>query len=91
MNIYNKSTIIDFYTQNTDCKNTLEKWYHDVLLKKWEKPNDVMRDFVKARTIKNSRVIFKINGSDYRLIAQIKYLKEWGKIKFIGTHAHYDR
>ena len=83
--------IIDFYKKHTDCKNTLEKWYHDVLLKKWTKPSDVTRDFVKARMIKNSRAIFEINGSEYRLIAQINFLQEWVFIKFIGTHAMYDK
>ena len=44
-----------------------------------------------ARTIKNNRVIFKINENDYRLIAEINYHKGWVFIKFIGTHAEYDK
>lgn len=91
MNIYNRSSLISFYLKHDDCKEVLEKWYHDVLIKKWRKPGDVTKDFNTARAIKNNRVIFKINENDYRLIAEINYQKGWLFIKFIGTHALYDK
>jgi len=91
MNIYNKSTIVEFYKVHPDCKKTLEHWYHDVTTKEWKKPNDITKDYCKARTIKNDRAIFEINGNDYRLIAEMNYAKGWLFIKFIGTHAQYDK
>jgi mRNA interferase HigB len=91
MNIYNRSTIIVFYTKHPDCKDTLEKWYADVLAKNWKRPGDVTKDFNTARTVKNNRSIFKINENDYRLIVEINYPKGWVFIKFIGTHAAYDK
>ena len=91
MNIYNKSSLIKFYARHSDCKRTMEKWYNDVLSKRWKKPGDVTRDFNTSRTTKNSRAIFKINQNEYRLIAEINYQKGWVFIKFIGTHAEYDR
>ncbi|MDR3697071.1 type II toxin-antitoxin system HigB family toxin [Mucilaginibacter sp.] len=90
MNIYNRSSLVLFYEKHPDCKETLEKWYHDVKSKKWKKPGDVTKDFNTARTIKNNRAIFGINRNDYRLIAEINYQKEWLFIKFLGTHAEYD-
>lgn len=90
MNIYNRSSLVSFYEKHPDCKETLEKWYHDVKSKTWNKPGDVTRDFNTSRTIKNSRVIFGINHNDYRLIAEINYQKGWVFIKFIGTHTEYD-
>jgi len=77
MNIYNRSTIIAFYTKHSNCKATLEKWYHDVKEAEWKKPSDKIRAFNTARTIKNSRAIFEINGNDFRLIAEINYEKAW--------------
>ena len=59
--------------------------------KQWEKPGDVTEDFNTARTIRNNRAIFEINHNDYRLIAEINYQKGWVFIKFIGTHAAYDK
>ena len=90
MNIYNRSSPTSFYEKHPDCRETIEKWYHDVSSKKWKKPGDVTRDFNTARTIKNSRVIFGINHNEYRLIVEINYQKGWAFIKFIGTHAEYD-
>ncbi|MBI2281860.1 MAG: type II toxin-antitoxin system HigB family toxin [Bacteroidetes bacterium] len=91
MNIYNWSSLAEHYKVHPDCKKTLEKWYHDVLTKEWTKPNDITKDFSKARTIKNDRAIFEVNGSDYRLIVKLNYEKGWVFIKFIGTHAEYDK
>jgi mRNA interferase HigB len=91
MNIYNKSSLIEYFQTHTDCKKSLEKWYHDVLSKNWLKPSDLNRDFIKARTIKNNRAIFEINGNDYRLIVQLNYSKGWVFVKFIGTHSEYDK
>jgi len=80
-----------FYEKHTHCKETLEKWYHDVKTKSWKKPGEITRDFNTSRTIKNDRVIFSINRNDYRLIAEVNYQREWVFIKFIGTHAEYDK
>ena len=91
MSIHNRSSLITFYKKHPGCKSTLEKWYHDVISKEWKKPNDVVRDFNTARTIKNNRAIFEINHNEYRLIAEINYPKGWVFIKFIGTHAEYDK
>ena len=91
MNIYNRSSLVAFYTKHPDCKETLEKWYHDVDTTTWKKPSDVVRDFNTARTIKNNRAIFEINHNDYRLIAEVNYQKAWVFIKFIGTHPQYDK
>ncbi len=91
MNIYNRSSLTAFYRKHPDCKSTLEKWYHDVESKKWKRPGDVTRDFSTARTVGNNRAIFRINHNDYRLITEINYQKAWVFIKFIGTHAAYDK
>ncbi len=91
MNIYNRSSLIAFYKKHPDCKETLERWYHDVLSKLWRKPADIARDFNTARTLRNNRAIFKINENDYRLIVEINYPKGWVFIKFVGTHAEYDK
>jgi mRNA interferase HigB len=91
MNVYNFSSLAAFYNKHPDCKHTLQKWYHDVLSGQWKKPADVTKAYNTARAIKNNRIIFKINENDYRIIAQINYTKSWLFIKFIGTHAEYDK
>jgi mRNA interferase HigB len=91
LNIYNKSSLINFWKKHPDCKNQLELWFDDVSGKRWKKPNDVKKDYATASIIQNSRVVFNIKGNDYRLIAELNYNKGWCFIKFIGTHAEYDK
>ena len=91
MNIYNRGTLIAVYKKHSDCKENLEKWYHDVSAKEWKKPSDVTSNFNTSKAIKNNRVIFEINQNDYRLIVEINYLKGWVFIKFIGTHTAYGK
>jgi len=44
-----------------------------------------------ASFIGSNRVIFDIKGNDYRLIVLVEYRKGRIFIRFVGTHAEYDR
>jgi mRNA interferase HigB len=92
MNIYNKSSIIGFYKRHADAKLPLQIWYGEVEQKSWKSPNKLKADYGgNASILKNSRVVFDIKGNDYRLVAVVNYENGWLFIKFIGTHADYDR
>lgn len=91
MNIHNRGTLITFWKKHGDSKKALELWFNDVESKNWRKPSDVIHDFATADIISNDRVVFNIKGNRYRLVASINYQKGWLFIKFIGTHAEYER
>ena len=57
----------------------------------WTNPHEVKDRYPKASIIGNNRVIFDICGGSYRLIVHIKYGFQTVIIRFIGTHAEYDR
>ena len=42
-------------------------------------------------TLKGQRVVFNIKGNEYRLVAALAYNTGVVFVKFIGTHAEYDR
>lgn len=70
----------------------LEVWYEEMELHAWKTPNTLKLFYGGAVSIlKNSRVVFDIKGNHYRLVAAINYEKGWVFIKFIGTHAAYDK
>ena len=39
----------------------------------------------------DNRVIFDIGGNKFRLVVRFAYLHQRAYIKFVGTHADYDR
>lgn len=91
MNIHNKSSLVAYWTKHSTAKKVLELWWYDVSSKDWKKPNDVKKDYPAASVIANNRIVFNIIGNDFRLIVEFNYQKGWGFIKFIGTHAEYDK
>jgi len=44
-----------------------------------------------ASIIVNNRVVFNIAGDKYRLIVAFAYCMQVAYIKFVGTHAEYDK
>lgn len=44
-----------------------------------------------ASFVGGNRVVFNIKGNDYRLVAAVAYRFQAVYIKFVGTHAEYDR
>jgi len=83
--------LVDFYKKHPNSKSSLETWIAVTKYADWQKPSDVLQDFPDADPIKNNRVVFNIAGNKYRLIVQMSYSRQWVFIKFIGSHAEYDR
>jgi len=92
VNIYNKSSVINFYKKHGNAKIPLEVWYEEVELNNWKSPN-LLKQYYGGNVsiLKNSRVVFDIKGNDYRIVSAINYENAWIFIKFIGTHAAYDK
>lgn len=72
-------------------RQPLKTWHAMACKADWKTPADVKADYRNASIIANNRVVFNIKGNDYRLIAAINYDVGVIWIKFIGTHAEYDR
>lgn len=49
------------------------------------------RTFNSVDSIGNQHYVFNIKGNDFRLIVVIKFTIRTVLIRFIGTHAEYDR
>lgn len=58
----------------------------------WNNLHDIKRHFPTADYVGDDRVVFDIAGNKYRIIARVAY-GPWYRlmIKFVGTHAEYDR
>jgi len=86
-----KKTLRDFWEKHADCEQQLKAWYEEAEAAEWKSPNDIKVQYVTASFLADNRVVFNIKGNRYRLIVKVYY--EYGKvfIRFIGTHAEYDK
>lgn len=57
----------------------------------WTQPADLKAHYRSASILKNRRVVFNIKGNDYRLIVAVAFKLGIVYVKFIGTHAEYDK
>jgi mRNA interferase HigB len=51
----------------------------------------VKASFRSASIVANDRVVFNIGGNKYRLVVRVNYPHRMMYVRFIGTHAEYDR
>ena len=69
----------------------LKGWFTVVGQAEWRVPADVRLTYRSADFIADNRVIFNIGGNNFRLVSRIIYEFKAVQIKFIGTHAEYDK
>ena len=91
MRIITKRTLRDFWESHPNAEEPLLSWYRTVLHKDWDTPAKVKARFPKASIVGNNRAVFNIKGNDYRLIVAINYPYRFVYVRFVGTHAEYDR
>ena len=91
MNIMNLEPLLRFTQQHPDSKNALSSWLMRVRAERWRNPHDVVALHSNVRVLGSNRLTFNVRGNRYRLIATVNYESGDLTIRFIGTHAQYDR
>ena len=72
-------------------KAALDSWFHGADRPVWRNPADVQKQYRTASVVSSDRVVFNIKGNAYRLVTAIDYRRQIVFIKWIGSHASYDR
>lgn len=72
-------------------KAAFDAWFHEVSGASWTSSSDVKRLYATASIVSADRIVFNIKGNAYRLVASVDYAKGIVWIKWIGTHASYDK
>ena len=91
MRIIAKRTLREFWEGHPDAEEPLLAWYREVEQADWDTPAKVKEKYRNASIVGNNRVVFNIKGNDYRLVVRINYPYRVVYIRFVGTHAEYDR
>lgn len=91
MRIIAERTIREYYERNTLAKTALQDWVERVKKAQWRCFADIKSTFNSVDYVGNQHYVFNIKGNDYRMVVVIKYIPKFVLIRFIGTHAEYDR
>ena len=91
MHIRGTKKLETFWLRDSNVKSALQNFIYQVRNHDWSAPHELLADFPRASIIGGDRVVFRIRGNRYRLIASVDYERQILYIRFIGTHSEYDR
>ncbi|BCW90115.1 hypothetical protein sos41_32830 [Alphaproteobacteria bacterium SO-S41] len=91
MRIIARRTLLTFAAKNPAAKPALLRWAALVESACWTKMADVTGALSSAKTLSAERARFEVSGGDFRLIAAFDFRRQIVFVKFLGTHAEYDR
>jgi mRNA interferase HigB len=93
MRVIAKSTLVRFWNRRgcADAEAALQSWHDEALKASWKTPQDIKAQYRSASICGNNRVVFNIAGNKYRLVVEMQYSAGIAWVKFVGTHAEYDK
>jgi len=91
MRIIKTMPLLAFWRIHPDSESGLRQWISQCRAASWRSMADIKVYARSADWIGNNRVVFNIAGNKYRLVVAIHFKTGIVLVKFIGTHAEYDR
>jgi len=86
-----RRTLRDFWQANPDAEQPLKAWFREVEAAQWDSPHAIKAQYRSASVVGGNRIVFNIAGNKYRLIVKFNFAHGIAYIRFVGTHAEYDR
>jgi mRNA interferase HigB len=97
MRVIARRTLRDFvaaragHKDHAALKGAIDAWFDEVRKADWRSTADVKRRYASASVVSGERIVFNIKGNDYRLVVAVDFERRIVWIKWIGTHAEYNR
>ena len=92
MQVLSRATLRAFWQRHPAAQKPLLVWLSVVEHASWSGPADVKARFGgNVDFVADNRAIFDIGGNKFRLIVHVAYRHHRVLVKFIGTHAEYDK
>jgi mRNA interferase HigB len=91
MHVISVRTLRRYWERHASAKEPLKAWYDDTRQRSWSSPAELQKDYPNASILPGNRVVFNIKGNQFRLVVRINYHSKTVFVRFIGTHAEYDR
>jgi mRNA interferase HigB len=81
-----------FWQEHSQAEMPLRTWYALVSRATWDDPADIKQQFgASVDLIGDNRIIFDIGANKFRLVVHVAYRFKRVLVKFVGTHAEYDK
>jgi mRNA interferase HigB len=91
MRVIARNVLVAFWDPHPEAKASLERWHILVRAAHWTSTDDIQKSAPKAKVLNRERVRFEVAGGNYRLVAAFDFRRQIVFVKFIGSHAEYDR
>lgn len=91
MRIVAWSNLLAFAKRHPHTLPALLHWRDVIRQAHWMSMSEIAESSSKAKSVGGDRVRFEIAGGNYRLVASFDFHRQAACVKFIGTHAEYDR
>ena len=93
MRVISRRVLAEFWNHpaHRDAEIPLRAWFKEAERAAWTTPADIKARFASASVLKNGRVVFNVGGNKYRLVVKVNYAVGAVFVRFVGTHAGYDR
>ena len=91
MRVIALSRLRDCWQKHPQTERPLRNWYAEASRAEWKTPADIKAAHRNASFLPGNRVVFNIKGNDCRLVVAVHYDRGRMFIRFVGTHAEYDR
>ena len=86
-----KRTLRDFWIKHSDCEEQLKSWYRELERSSFETSHAIKDEYPTASGLRENRIVFNIRCNKYHLIVKINFEFQICWIRFMGTHAEYDK
>lgn len=80
-----------FWKKHPDAEDALMRWAEYVEKTEWKNHADLKAAFPSADYVGNDRYVFNISGNKFRLVTIVVFFQGFLHIRFVGTHAEYDK
>ena len=91
MRVFNTNTLLGFGQEHAEADTSIRELNKTLRGAGWTRMQDVVDAYPSATLLNAERVVFKVKGNDYRAIVAFDFGRQAAFIKFVGTHAQYDR
>ena len=92
MQIIALRTLRQFWEKYPQAETPIRDWYARVGRAIWAGPADIKAQFgMTVDFVADNRLIFDLGGNKYRLLVHVAYRYKRVLVKFVGTHAEYDK